>query len=476
MNIVEHIYEQTERFPEKPAIISAEGVTTFEQLRNKVDSKATYFVQKGIQKGDRVLLFSPMNVNLYASLLALFKLGAVAVIVDKWASIHRIRTSIRQSNCKAILASGKLKYLSYLWKETRSIPIHLSLKKEVGKNTGKFADLDTDHPALITFTTGSSNQPKAAIRTHGFLNVQFETIIESKGTVPEDVELIHLPILLMINLASGCTSYIPGLHKKQFQKSNWKKIEQEIKRYDVNTITCSPAFLAVLCDQTNGNDSVKKIFCGGGTVVPELAQKTIRQFPNSASFVVYGATEAEPISIGTFEQLSKADIIKDDGLFVGEPHKSLELLIHQPKTGENIEFGEILVKGPHVLDHYLNEEGESSNKIEIDGKQWHRTGDLGFLKNGELYFNGRVHQLITNESIPPLVISAMIKEITGSSGVIIQVGDRKILCVESNVNHFLDELKKKLTFDEVRVFKKLPRDPRHQTKVDYRKLVVQCSV
>lgn len=475
MNIVEHFYQQTERYPEKPALISSEGIISFEQLKSKVDGKTEYFIQQGLQKGDRVLLFSPMNTNLYASLLALFKMGAVAVVVDKWASNHRIKTSIRQSNCKAILAGGKLKYLSYLWRETRSIPIKLSLNKEIKKNNCQIINVGPDHPALITFTTGSSNLPKAAVRTHQFLNTQFKTIIEAKGTKPEDIELIHLPILLMINLASGCTSYIPKLHKKHFLKSNWREIQEEMKTYQVNTITCSPAFLATLCDQTDRNNSIHSIYCGGGAVSPDLAQKTMKQFLNSRSFVVYGATEAEPISIGTFDQLSKADIIEDNGLFVGKPHKSIEVLIHQFKKDKNIEFGEILVRGPHVLDHYLNKENLSSNKIKIDGKQWHRTGDLGFLKNGFLYFGGRVHQMIDKESLPPLVISAIIENTTGSTGVIIQKGNRKILCIERYNDQSNDELRKRLTYDEIQVFNNLPRDPRHQTKIDYRKIVDLCS-
>ena len=66
-----------------------------------------------------------------------------------------------------------------------------------------------DTPAIITFTSGSTGEPKAAVRTHGFLIAQHRALVESLALAPGDVDLTTLPMFLLANLASGVTSVIP---------------------------------------------------------------------------------------------------------------------------------------------------------------------------------------------------------------------------------------------------------------------------
>src|SRR4029077_2703793 len=66
-----------------------------------------------------------------------------------------------------------------------------------------------DTPALIRFTSGSTGQPKGAVRTHGFLLEQQRVIEKSLRLVAGDVDLATLPMFVLANLASGVTSIIP---------------------------------------------------------------------------------------------------------------------------------------------------------------------------------------------------------------------------------------------------------------------------
>ena len=67
----------------------------------------------------------------------------------------------------------------------------------------------TETPALVTFTSGSTGAPKAAVRTHGFLLEQHRVLAESLRLTPDDLDLTTLPIFVLANLGSGVCSLIP---------------------------------------------------------------------------------------------------------------------------------------------------------------------------------------------------------------------------------------------------------------------------
>ena len=84
-NIVEILFENAEKFPEKVAIIHKNEKITYGNLAKDVKNYAQYFLYKGIGKGDNVLIFVPMTIELYKILSAIFYIGATAVFVDAWA-------------------------------------------------------------------------------------------------------------------------------------------------------------------------------------------------------------------------------------------------------------------------------------------------------------------------------------------------------------------------------------------------------
>src|SRR5207247_8700736 len=74
---------------------------------------------------------------------------------------------------------------------------------------GPVESCSPDTPAIVTFTSGSTGEPKAVVRTHGFLIAQHRALVESLGLAPGEVDLTTLPVFLLANLASGVTSVIP---------------------------------------------------------------------------------------------------------------------------------------------------------------------------------------------------------------------------------------------------------------------------
>lgn len=503
-NIAHLFFEAAEKYPDHIAIIHNKKAISYKDLENDVLRTAKYFKQKGIQKGDRVLIFVPMSINLYRIVLALFSIGAVAVFLDEWVSKQRMEICCRAAQCKGFIGITKAQIFRWFSKELRQIPIKLKISgfTKMGLNSLSKQNLILncafDNTALITFTTGSTGTPKAAKRTHGFLKAQFDALIEKIDPQSTDVDMPVLPIVLLINLGAGATSVITDYKASKPHQFDPGKVVHEIKKHKVNRITSSPFFIKELSKYINARNlklsGVKKIFTGGAPVFPFDAAIYQKAFPQTDIQIVYGSTEAEPIS-----SISAAELAKDQqnsleiGLLVGKPYHHAEVKIIA-MTENNIqvdsendlelcqqkEIGEIIVAGPHVLKEYFNnEEALKRNKIFIQDKVYHRTGDSGFLdKSGILYLTGRCSTLFKqNEKyVCPFLLENYFQNLEGvETGTILLINNKTVVVLELNdpskrtiIENVLNQMALKV--DQIIFAPKIPRDPRHNSKIDYDKL------
>ncbi|MCB0429454.1 MAG: AMP-binding protein [Flavobacteriales bacterium] len=497
-NIAQLFLEAARKYPDHAAIIQGDRQIRYDQLAEQVRSTAGYFRKKGIKPGDRVLVFVPMGIDLYRIVLALFYMGAVAVFLDEWVSRERLALCCRMADCKAFVAGGKVRFLARFIQPVRKIPIWIGTSVPSAPAVD-MKEVDESTSALITFTTGSTGIPKAADRTHGFLKAQFDALLEEINPQPGDVDMVVLPVVLLVNLGVGCTSVIAPFNARKPEKMKPDAIAGWIANHHVNRIIASPYFIDRLAmwmlDNKQTFSSVQRIFTGGAPVFPLQAQ-TIRQaFPDAGIRIVYGSTEAEPIaSVGADELLSEGRVT--DGLYVGKVfHRTQvsiigiwnrEITVSDEGQLKVLEvppgkIGEIIVSGPHVLDrYYRNEEAFRRNKIMVDGKLWHRTGDSGYLgEDGRLYLTGRCEQIIRyGEKIyAPFVIEEMLGRMDGVElgTMLLSEEQHPVVVVElkkgADVQRVEEEVRNGIPdMERMQTVAKMPRDPRHHSKIDYEKL------
>lgn len=490
MNIVNLFFEAAQAHPTKRAIVTHKESVTFTQLQNDVRQTASYFKKKGIKNGDRVLVFIPMSIDLYRTVLALFHIGAIAVFLDEWVSKKRLGICCELAECKGFIANPKLMLLGVFSKQLRNIPIWLNPIKKKG-DTFEPYDLPVSHPALITFTTGSTGTPKAANRSHGFLEEQFKALgVEIKPS-SADVCLTTLPIVLFLNLGVGCTSVIANYNSRKPAKNDFTSLVGVIEQEKVTQLIASPFFVKSLSDEIISKNKklpyLNKIFTGGGPVFPQEAKLYQEAFPKAFVKVVYGSTEAEPISSIILRDLLASSTKTIKGLNVGAIHESIKLKVISIQNNsiqkckdealremvlDNGQIGEIIVSGNHVLKTYFKgEQFFKRNKIVTDSDIWHRTGDSGFFENGNLYLTGSVNQLfLENEKwFSPFLLENELLQIDGiTGGTIVLVQQQKILVVESTLpESTLQKLLVNIPYDQILVYAEIPRDPRHHTKIEY---------
>lgn len=490
-NIVEILLENAKKFPDKSAIIHKNKKITYKKLAQDVKDYAQYFLSKGIEKGDNVLVFVPMSIELYKILSAIFYIGATAVFVDAWADKNRLNQALTIVPCKAFIGCPKAFILKFMSKKVREVSINListAIKKP--KTEQEIKPVTPDITALITFTTGSTGLPKAAKRTHKFLLEQHYVLKKHLAPDINDIDLASLPIFVLHNLACATTSVIPDFNPQKPYDINPKKILGDIKQNKVTTSVGSPHFyekMAEFCEIKG----LKRIFTGGAPVFPKLAKLLEEKFIDCNIEIVYGSTEAEPIASISTKQL--LDFGKDTkgGLYVGKPIDDINIKIIKPsdepiKDFEKTwlafgEIGEICVEGNHVLKEYYNsEKAQKFAKIRYNGQVWHRTGDAGYLdENGNLFLMGRIKNRFDHngKEIYVFPIENALQEIEGIEiGTILKINDEIVIAIELNTK--TDELKiaDKLSdfdYNRIEIFypnKPIPRDPRHNSKIDYDKL------
>ena len=513
MNIAELLQEQANKNPQTTAIIDTHWgrsrITSFAALELAASRAATLLRQSGLKPGDAVLVFVPMSAELYIALLALFRLGLVAVFLDPSAGKNHIDRCCNLYPPQAFIATPKAHIFRLFSPALRRIPLKFAIALPLPGTISwpqrlppdpKLYPCTAETPALLTFTSGSTGRPKAALRTHGFLLAQYRSLVECLQLQSGEVELAALPIFVLANLASGLTSIIPRGDLRRPAAISARAIARQLKIHQPSRIVAPPAFLERLADYYQQRrltlPRVEKIFSGGAPVMPKTIAQWQKIAPQAEFTAVYGCTEAEPIACIASSHIQPEDftaMLQGYGLLTGKPAPAIALRILRQQWGEEIgpytqaEFtthclptgktGEIVVSGDRVLPGYLHGYGNPENKFTVAGIPWHRTGDAGYLDDcGRLWLLGRCQAAIKSDrgTLYPFAVEVVASHYPGIHRAAIALWrGQLILAIELSdpkVRIDLDILRKSLAryqIQRIKVCKKLPMDQRHNSKIDY---------
>lgn len=515
MNIAEILHEHARQRPDAPAIIDPwrrrSRVTTFAQLDRAAARAASLLWQHGLRPGDAVLVFHPMSAELYVALLALFRLQLIAMFLDPSAGREHIEQCCALRRPKGLIASTKAHLLRLRSASLRLIPRKFVIGWPVpGATSWSRVERMPPHeeihssvaetPALLTFTSGSTGQPKAAVRTHGFLVAQHRILEKSLHLTAGETDLATLPIVLLANLASGVTSLIPDADLRFPGAIDPGPVIAQVQRHQPVSSVASPAFFERLVHgclkQRVTIPCFRKLFSGGAPVFPRLLQQMQGMAPEAEVVAVYGSTEAEPIAHISRRQIQEEDyqaMLLGRGLLAGHPEPALQLRILRDQWGKPIgpyasaEFmaewmpsgqpGEIVVNGDHVLKGYLHGRGDEETKFQVDGVIWHRTGDAGYLDNtGRLWLMGRCVARIQDERgtlYPFAAETAVYQDPRVRRAAMVAHAGRRVLALEffdGVTDRAPSSLRTTLNWthlDDIRVCHRIPVDKRHNAKIDY---------
>jgi olefin beta-lactone synthetase len=383
LNLLAPFLDNVEQWSARDAIIPPRGVAaTFGALAKQSARLAALWRGQGIAPGDRVLLAMPLGVALYAAIAALWRLGAVVVFPEPALGLKGLQHAAKATAPKAFLAAGwyrTLGFLPDLWR----IPIRLRIDERLTGSDDVYAAAP-EHPALISFTSGSTGLPKAILRTHGFLAAQNSCVADLlRVTRDRQVDLVAFPVFVIANLGLGITSVLPNWKLTRHDRADSGTIARLVAERGITRVLAPPSICEILA---NGEPmrGLETVLTGGGPVFPDVMQKLAGRLSIGDIVAVYGSTEAEPIAHQRFDEISAADwtlMREGGGLLAGRPIAQIRLALIED---------EIVVTGDHVNKAYLDAVANAETKLDRAGVIWHRTGDAGRLdEDGRLWLLGR---------------------------------------------------------------------------------------
>jgi olefin beta-lactone synthetase len=495
---------------------------TYREFNNQSSSLASGLLKSGIKKNDRVIVFASISLELYLSIAALQRIGAIPVLIESFSRLDQFLGIINNSKPHGIIASS-------LWLEKcqnifNDIKIKISTDKRCLGVDAIFFDLfsgdyqeiiplNKDHTALINYTTGSSGLPKGVERTHSFLTAQHYALKKIFPYQEGSIDLPVFPIFTLNNIASGITTVLPATDISNPSDNNPKSLLKQILDCRVNCMTLAPSSfrnLAIYCEELGIYlNNISRVLTGGAPIGEKDIKRFIRIAPKSKTWILYGSTEVEPISyiesqemisIKIPEQVNKTNMGVNVGIIDEDLHYKI-INIETDNVVDSIKvddievskggIGELIVAGEHVCQkYYNNEEAFVRTKIKDNtGTIWHRTGDLVRIDDSNhLWIVGRKHNVIKRgeELFFPVRPEIMLKDISNISNAAyldFQSDDiQKIVAVvalkissDENRDKCKKEIKeifKKegLPLDDIIFFSEIPMDVRHHSKVDYRSL------
>jgi acyl-coenzyme A synthetase/AMP-(fatty) acid ligase len=466
LNLIEAFLVQVEARPDAAALVTPKGrVVTYAELSRGSAARAHAYECSGIAAGDVILIARGVSVELYETLLAVFRLGAVAMFPEPAAGLKGLKLAIEAVRPKA-MAGGTLARLirrmtPELWK-LKWLP------EPIGKEPGRdiLVGQPGSSPALITFTSGSTGRPKGIVRSADFLMLQHTLLEKLRRTTPEDVDLISLPVFILSNLAAGAASVIPEGRLTRPAQLNGMKLRRQIADHSVNRIVAPPAVVARIAEGAEAMPQLAGVFTGGGPVFPNLLHAAERAAPKAAIHAVYGSTEAEPIAHIELKEVAPADweaMANGKGLLAGKPIPEIEVELRDH---------EVFVAGEHVNQGYLDPSDDASTKSRRDGRLWHRTGDAARIDElGRLWLLGR--REAAAGGLFPFAVETAALSWPGVTQAALLAGEGRAklaLAGEALDITSLQARAAKLGDIEVTPLQAIPMDRRHNSKADYARL------
>jgi acyl-CoA synthetase (AMP-forming)/AMP-acid ligase II len=470
VNLIEPLLEQAARHPQRPAIICAHGCISYDALLQRSAALAQRLAQAGLRRGDVAMPVLDVGIALYVTLLALFRLGAVAVFPEPGSGLRGLRQAADALTIDALIGDWQRRLLRLVLPELRQVRIAVAPHATRSDGAPDPVDLPADAQALITFTSGSTGRPKGIVRSHGFLLEQLRQINAVLQPREDDIALVSLPVFILGNLANGITSVLPDCDLRQPGEAIASVLLRQIERHRVNQLMLPPAMCKCLVDSGASLRHVTKVFTGGGPVFPDLLRRLSGLTPNARVSLIYGSSEAEPIAQLALDQIAGDDfqaMTDGAGLLAGAPVDGIRL---------RIENAEVWVSGPHVVKTYLNSLDDSGSKQTIDGRIWHRTGDAGRLDDrGRLWLLGRHQERVGK--LYPFAVEAAAHCVAGvRNAAFLRFDSGAILVIEQDANSSVafPRVRMSQLCANLRVVKlpRIPMDSRHHSKVDYSSLRV----
>lgn len=423
-------------------------VLDYGTLDSRSDAIAAGLGRHGIGRGVRTVVMVRPSPEFFLLMFALFKAGAVPVLVDPGIDRRALRQCLDEAQAEAFvgipLAHVARRLLGWARSARRLVTVGrrlgwggttLARVERDGAGAGpQLADTAPDEVAGIVFTSGSTGVPKGVVYRHRHFVAQIELMRAAFGIEPGGVDLPTFPPFALFDPALGLTSVIPDMDPTRPASADPARLHDAIARFGATQLFGSPALMRVLADYGRPLPTLRRVTSAGAPVPPEVVERMRALLPETAQFwTPYGATECLPVAVieGRELQRTRAATEAGAGTCVGRPVPPNRVRIIRiadapvPEWSDELqvpdgEVGEITVAGPTVTDMYYNRPAATAAAKIVErlaavpplplageargegpARTVHRMGDVGYFDaEGRLWFCGRKTQRVETADGP----------------------------------------------------------------------------
>lgn len=414
MNLAHLLTQNARRHGDRVGFIWGERSWTWRQIDSQVAALAAALAERGIVKGDRILVHSKNGDEMFWSMFAAFRLGAVWVPTNFRLMPDEVAWLATASGAKAFLCHGDFPEhaaavtaaspaLDFVWRIGDGSFGEKTLTDAIAACAGatvEEARVDYDDPCWFFFTSGTTGRSKAAVLTHGQMAFVITNHLADlmPGTTEHDASLVVAPlshgagIHQLVQTARGVPTIL--LSTDRFDIDEAFRL---IEKYRVSNIFTVPTILKLMVEHPaidrHDHSSLRYIIYAGAPMYREdqkaalkkLGQVLVQYFGLGE---VTGNITVLPPALHDLEDGPQARIGS-----CGFERTGMQVQIQGDDGGElkALETGEICVIGPAVFAGYYDNP-EANAKAFRDG--WFRTGDLGHMdEQGFVYITGRASDM-----------------------------------------------------------------------------------
>lgn len=430
-SLYDNLKVSANRYPDQDACFYYGNKITYEQLDKEVNALAGYLEYKlGVQAGDKVLLFMQNSPQFVIGFYAILRANAVVVPINPMLVADELEFYVRDCEIKTALAGQELydrvapllgkttlknlviaAYSDYagsgfeglLPKEVEAPRVNFTQTGHCLWNQAIAADLTPsehtakgDDLACLPYTSGTTGLPKGCMHTNRTVNANTVGAYHWSSSTPNAVHLMTLPLFHV-------TGMVHSMHMPIFSGSTmviltrWNRdaAVELIKNLGcTHWVTIATMIVDFLANPNLKKEDIATLtsISGGGAALPEAVGEKL--FKLSGLRFVEGYGLSETIAQTHFNPPDRPKM-----QCLGIPSFNVDARVIEPVTGKELgvgEIGEIIANGPQVMVGYYNRDDENRNSfIEIDGKTFFRTGDIGrYDEEGYFFIVDRVKRMI----------------------------------------------------------------------------------
>ncbi|MEU6587335.1 fatty acid CoA ligase family protein [Nocardia sp. NPDC046763] len=426
------------RLPGRAGGGAAFDALTFGELGERIDAYARAFTEIGITKGVKTIVMVRPDPDLFAVIFALFRVGAVPVVVDPGMGVNRMLHCFRSVGAQAFIGVPEAHLIRIVARRTfRTVRVHVTAGARSywgGYTLAQLADLGRvgdpvavahapEDLLMIAFTTGSTGPAKGVEFTRAGFAASLRVVTDLHDRADGFVSLATVPLFGLFDLLQGAHVVLGPVDPVKVSQADPALLVEVARSFRITDLTASPALLGPLGDYL-GRTGIELpslttvISMGAPANLAALAAVRNALGARARVFTTYGATEALPLTTLEWSELEALRERTQDGsgTCVGRalPESDSDTRVRIiritddeiPRWTDDLEvapgeIGEIVAAGPQVSQRYHgNPAADARAKIDErlpDGtlRRWHRIGDLAWQDtDGRLWFCGRISQRV----------------------------------------------------------------------------------